>query len=119
MDAIIRRAQNLSLITLKEPIVTQDPIRVAIIGTAKRSHHLYGPILKAMDGVELVAIWGRSEDSAQRLGTSLGVPYYTDLDRLIRETAPQIGVVSVAYAANGQAGLMAVEHGLHVLVETP
>jgi predicted dehydrogenase len=27
--------------------------------------------------------------------------------------------VSVAYGANGEAGLMAVEHGLHVLLETP
>src|SRR5262249_39800491 len=37
----------------------------------------------------------------------------------IRETAPQIGVVSVSYGANGQVGLMAIEHGLHVLLETP
>jgi predicted dehydrogenase len=47
------------------------------------------------------------------------VPYYTDLDALIRATSPQIGIVSVAYHANGQVGLMALEHGLHVLLETP
>jgi predicted dehydrogenase len=97
----------------------QPPIRVAIIGTANRSDYLYGPLLKAMSGVELVAVWGRSPDSARRLGTSLEVPFYTDLDRLIRETAPEIGIVSVSYGANGQVGLMAVEHGLHVLLETP
>jgi len=101
------------------PAVTQ-PLRVAIIGTAARSDYLYGPLLRGLpQEVDLVAVWGRSPDSAQRLGTSLGVPWYTDLDRLIRETAPQIGIVSVAYAANGQVGLMAVEHGLHVLLETP
>ncbi len=94
-------------------------MRVAIIGTAARSDYLYGPLLKAMSGVELVAVWGRSHDSARRLGTSLGVPFYTELDRLIRETAPEIGIVSVSYGANGQVGLMAVEHGLHVLLETP
>jgi predicted dehydrogenase len=53
------------------------------------------------------------------LGASLDVPWYTDLDQLVRETAPQIGVVSVAYSANGEVGLMAVEAGLHVLLETP
>jgi predicted dehydrogenase len=37
----------------------------------------------------------------------------------MRETAPQIGIVSVNYSANGEVGLMAVEHGLHVLLETP
>ncbi len=96
------------------------PLRVAIIGTAARSDYLYEPIIKALPGeVELVSVWGRGADSARRLGESLGMPWYTDLDRLVRETAPQIGIVSVAYNANGQVGLMAVEHGLHVLLETP
>lgn len=113
-------ATNKVLHTQQGMIMTnQQPVRVALIGTAQRSLGMYGPILKAMPDVELVAVWGRSEGSAQRLGSSLGVPVYTDLDRLIRETSAQIGVVSVAYAANGEAGLMAVEHGLHVLVETP
>jgi predicted dehydrogenase len=98
----------------------QEPIRIAIIGTSARSDYLYGPLIqKIPEQVELVSVWGRSVESAKRLGESLGVPWYTDLDQLIRETAPSIGVVSVAYHANGQVGLMAVEHGLHVLLETP
>jgi len=97
-----------------------QPSRVAIIGTAARSNYLYGPILKALpEEVELVSIWGRSTGSARHLGESLAVPWYTDIDQLIRETAPDIGIVSVAYSANGEVGLMAVEHGLHVLLETP
>jgi predicted dehydrogenase len=55
----------------------------------------------------------------ERLGKSLGVPAYTDLDKLLGETGPEIGVVSVNYHANGEVGLMAVEAGLHVLLETP
>jgi predicted dehydrogenase len=96
-----------------------DPIRIAIIGTAKRSYRLFGPIVPHLPGVVLVSVWGRSEESARKLGESLGVPWYTDLDLLITETQPQIGIVSVAYGANGEAGLMAVEHGLHVVLETP
>jgi len=100
--------------------IAQTPLRVAIIGTARRSDYLYGPIVQALpNDVELVAVWGRSADSAKRLGESLGAPWYTDLDQLMRETAPQIGIVSVNYHANGEVGLMAVEHGLHVLLETP
>ena len=76
---------------------SQSPLRVALIGTAKRSEHLYGPLLKALPDVDLVAVWGRSEDSAARLGQRLGVPHYTDLETLKRETSAQIGVVSVAY----------------------
>ena len=97
-----------------------EPLRVAIIGTASRASYMYGPILKALsEQVTLVSVWGRSIDSARRLGKSLGVPWYTDVDQLIRETTPQMGVVCVAYAANGQVALMAVEHGLHILTETP
>jgi predicted dehydrogenase len=97
----------------------EESIRVAIIGTGNRSFAFYGPVIKQLQGVQLVSVWGRSRDSAQRLGESLDVPSYTDLDQLIRETSPQIGIVSVNYGANGQVGLMAVEHGLHVLLETP
>ena len=83
---------------------------------------MYRPLLKGLvlaGEVELVAVWSRSESSAQTLGNFLKVPAYTDIGRLVQETAPQIGIVAVAYAANGQAGLMAIENGLHVLVETP
>lgn len=99
---------------------TQEPLRVAIIGTGKRSDYLYGPILAALpDDVRLVGVWGRKEESARRLGESLGCPWYVDMRRLMRETAPQVGIVSVNYSANGEVGLMAVESGLHVLLETP
>jgi len=97
-----------------------DPIRVAIIGTGKRSDYLYGPLLKALpDEVELVSVWGRRAEPALHLGEGLGVPAYTELGRLVRETAPQVGIVSVNYSANGEVGLMAVQAGLHVLLETP
>lgn len=100
--------------------MTRQPLRVAIIGTAKRSDYLYGPLIKSMpEDVELVSVWGRSAESTQHLSKSLGVPGYTDMDKLVRETAPEIGVVSVNYHANGEVGLMAVQAGLHVLLETP
>lgn len=95
------------------------PLRVALIGTSRRSERFYGAILRHLPAVELVSVWGRNPDSAKRTGELLGVPHYTDIAELTRQTAPNIGIVSVAYAANGEAGLMAVESGLHVLLETP
>jgi predicted dehydrogenase len=96
-----------------------SPMRIALIGTSRRATTYYGPLLNAMPDVELVAVWGRSTESARKMGETLQVPWYTDLDQLIRDTQPQIGIVSVSYSANGSAGLMAIEHGLHVLLETP
>jgi len=98
----------------------KNPTRVAIIGTAKRSFYLYGPLLKALHPeVELVSVWGRSAEKARTLGEQLNVPWYTSLTELISQTGPQIGIVDVAYSANGEVGLMAVEAGLNVLLETP
>jgi predicted dehydrogenase len=95
-------------------------MRVAIVGTGARAGYLYAPLLAALrDEATLVAIWGRSAASASRMGERLRLPWYTDLDRLIRETAPRVGIVCVNKQANGEVALMAVEHGLHVLVETP
>jgi predicted dehydrogenase len=102
-------------------MTTQDPLRVAIIGAGRRSSYLYAPLLRAIPGVQLqlVSVWGRTAEKAQALGARLGVPAYARLDQLVRETAPHIGIVSVNYSANGQVGLMAVEAGLNVLLETP
>jgi predicted dehydrogenase len=100
--------------------MSNHPLRVAIIGTAKRSDYMYGPLIKSLpEDVELVSVWGRGAESVDRLGKSLGVPAYTDMDQLMRETAPEVGIVSVNYHANGEVGLMAVQAGLHVLLETP
>ncbi len=96
-----------------------EPIRVALLGGSRRSLGVYTPILRALPGVELVAAWSRSEESAHKLGARLGVPAYSELDRMVRETGAQVGIVSVSYGANGQVGLAAIEAGLHVLLETP
>jgi predicted dehydrogenase len=98
----------------------KKPIRVSIIGTAARSGYLYGPMLKSLsDEVSLVSVWGRTVESAKKLGESLGVPWYTGIEKLIQETNPQIGIVCVAYDANGTVGLMTIQNGLNVLLETP
>jgi predicted dehydrogenase len=101
-------------------MTVKEPLRVAIIGTAARSSYMYGPIIRALpDEVKLVSVWGRSEDSTKDLGEIFDVPWYIDLDKLMRDTQPQLGIVCVAYHANGSVGLMAVEAGLNVLLETP
>ena len=105
---------------MRKKIKKARQLRVAIIGTGARSSYMYGPLLNALsDHVRLVSVWGRSEKSAGILGELLGVPWFTNFNLLIRETEPDIGIVCVKASANGQVGLMAVESGLHVLLETP
>jgi len=99
---------------------SQQRLRVAIIGTAPRASVIFGPVLRGLtDELEVVAVWGRRTESASQLGHEFGVPWYLDIDKLVRETAPDIGIITVTYSANGQIALMAVEAGLHILTETP
>ena len=95
-------------------------IRAAIIGTGSRATYMYAPILRELtDEGLVVSVWGRIEESVNRTAAVFGVPGYTDLQKLIDETGPAIGIVCVNYNANGQVALMAVEHGLSILTETP
>jgi predicted dehydrogenase len=96
------------------------PVRFAIVGASKRSAYLYGPLLTTLnDDVELVGIWGRSEENAKPLGEKFHVPWFTNLEQLQAEARPDAAVVSVNYAANGVVGRRVVELGMHALLETP
>ena len=98
------------------------PLRVAIVGTAARSEYLYGPLAKALpEEATLVAVWPERRVTTRRLGRALRRPRGTaDLrGGCLREAGAEIAIVSVAYNANGAVGFLAVEQGLHVLLETP
>jgi len=95
-------------------------IRFAIIGASKRSDYLYGPLFTTLkDDVELIGVWGRSEEKARALGEKYRVPWFTDLEQMQAKVRPDAAVVSVKYAANGEVGRRIVELGLHALLETP
>src|SRR5512147_1576370 len=95
-------------------------IRFAIIGTGKRSDYLYAPLLNILkEDVELVGVWGRSEEKARELGERYHIPWFTDLDQLRNELEVDAAIVSVARPANGEIGRRVIELGLHALLETP
>lgn len=97
-----------------------DRIRFAIIGTGKRSDYLYAPLLNILkQDVELVGIWGRSEDKSRALGEKYHIPWFTDLNKLRNNSKADAAIVSVANPANGEIGRRVIELGLHALLETP
>jgi predicted dehydrogenase len=97
-----------------------ERVRFAIIGTGKRSHYLYAPLLKTLkQHVELVGVWGRSEEKARDLGEKYHIPWFTDPNQLRDELDVDAAIVSVANPANGEIGRRTIELGLHTLLETP
>ena len=81
----------------------EESIRVAIIGTGNRSFDFLWACRPAASGCAAGLCLGTQPRLGARLGESLGVPWYTDLDKLIRETAPQIGIVSVTMARTARS----------------
>ena len=97
-----------------------ERIRFAIVGTGKRSDTLYAPLLNTLkEDVELVGVWGRSEDKARELGEKYHVPWFTALDQMRNELDVGAAIVSVANPANGEIGRRIIELGMHALLETP
>jgi predicted dehydrogenase len=97
-----------------------ERIRVAIVGTGKRSDYLYAPLLHTLrEEVQFVGVWGRSEQKARELGEKHHVPWFTDLDQMRNALDVDAAIVSVANPANGAIGRHVIELGLHALLETP
>jgi predicted dehydrogenase len=98
----------------------KDRVRFVIIGTGTRSDEVYGPLLNILkEDVELVGIWGRSEEKARALGEKYHVPWLNNLEQVRNELEADAAIVSVANPANGEIGRKIIDLGLHALLETP
>jgi len=86
-----------------------ERIRFVVVGTSKRSDYLYGPLLALLrDEVEFVGIWGCSEEKSKALGEKYGVPWFTDLERMMNTATRSAGCISV----NGATTYSAIKSGL-------
>jgi predicted dehydrogenase len=95
------------------------PIRTAIVGTGFMGRvHLEA--VRRTEGVEVAAIVGRTEDSAQRLGAGFGVPLMkTDYREVLRDRTIDAVHVCTPNAQHYSMTKDALELGKHVLCEKP
>ena len=69
---------------------------------------------------EVVAVWSRTESKARRRAEAYGVPrYYTDCHAMIDECDIDGVIVASTPNVHYEQARLALEHGLHVLVEKP
>ena len=80
-------------------------------------HHarVYTEIL----GAQLVGVADINEERAQSIAEPLGVNAYGDFERLIKETHPDAVSIVVPTVQHYEVAKLAMEHGIHVLVEKP
>lgn len=97
--------------------------RVAIVGTGNRGSGAWGRELRRLQGhrVELVGLCDinrkRLEAARRRIGVDLAT--FTDLERMLRETRPNLLIVTTRDSAHDQQIIKAMEMGFDVLTEKP
>jgi UDP-N-acetylglucosamine 3-dehydrogenase len=92
--------------------------RVGLIGlgTMGRNHLR---ILTDLPGAELAAVCDASAEAATTVGQEHSVPYYTSPGEMFDREKLDAVVVAVPTRFHLEAGLAALDRGLHVLVEKP
>ncbi|MEZ4557969.1 MAG: Gfo/Idh/MocA family oxidoreductase [Caldilineaceae bacterium] len=98
--------------------MTNQPIRAGVIGAGANTRSRHIPGLQAIDGVEVVAVCNRSEESGRRVANDFGIPHvYTHWWDVI--AAPDIDAVVIGTwpYMHHRLSIAALEAGKHVMCE--
>ncbi|CAI8992748.1 putative dehydrogenase [Brevibacillus sp. IT-7CA2] len=92
-------------------------MNIAVLGTGFGAYHAH--LLKKMDGVDRVVVFGRNESKLQKLQEELHVEITEHIDEIMRD--PTIDVVDICLPSqlHRQFAVEALENGKHVFCETP
>ena len=95
-------------------------LNFALIGCgriAKRHSELLGH--DQIRGARLAAVCDIVPERAERMGRQFGVPWYTDMHRLMREVGPDVAVVLTESGRHSQHVVELASYGRHIVVEKP
>lgn len=93
-------------------------VRYALLGYGKVAH-LHAQAIKDAKDAQLVAVWGRNLEKAERFADTWGIKAYTDLSLMVKEAKVDAVVVTTVHPLHMEHTLKALDAGLHVLVEKP
>ena len=92
--------------------------RIAVVGLgAMGRNHLR--VVGDIDGAELVAVCDLDRDTAAAFGARHSVPSFTSWDEMFASEKIDAAIIAVPTRFHLDAGIAALERGLHVLVEKP
>lgn len=93
-------------------------IRTGIIGCGKVAH-LHVKAFTNSDQTNFVAVWSRSESSANSFADMYNVKACDDISRMIRENKLDLVIVCTPHPYHVQPTVSALRAGAHVLIEKP
>ncbi len=98
--------------------MANDPIRVGMIGAGANQRLRHIPGLQAIDGVEVVAVCNRSEESGQAVADEFGIASVTtDVDALLSDKSIDAISIGTWPYRHREYTVRALEAGKHVLCE--
>jgi UDP-N-acetyl-2-amino-2-deoxyglucuronate dehydrogenase len=94
------------------------PIRVALVGCGRISQTHFDAI-RAVDGVDLVAVCDVVEQRAREAGEQNGVPWFTAYPKMLADVASDAITICTPSGLHPQHGILAARAGKHVICEKP
>ncbi len=95
-------------------------LKVALVGCgriAKRHSELLGN--GQIDGASLVAVCDLVDEKAQKISASFGVPWFTDMHQMMKQTDPDVVVILTESGRHAEHAIALAPYGKHIVVEKP
>ncbi|MCB1123673.1 MAG: Gfo/Idh/MocA family oxidoreductase, partial [Verrucomicrobiae bacterium] len=93
-------------------------MKFGIYGTSMIAK-FHAQAIQAMEGSELVAIFGRRQSAADELARELGCRGYSDEEQFFKQSGIEIVTVATPSGAHMEPALKAAAAGVHVICEKP
>ena len=91
---------------------------IALVGCGRISErHLEA--IASEPALRLVAVCDEIEERARAAGEKWGVPWFTSYAAMLQEAPADIMAVCTPSGLHPRHGIMAAEHGMHVICEKP
>lgn len=95
-------------------------VRVMILGAGSWATTVHIPALRQYPDADIVGLWKRDASAARKFADDFSVPFASDdIPQLIRDCKPDAAIVSSVAALHYEQAKLALEAGLHVLIEKP
>ncbi len=94
-------------------------IGCAVVGLSPRGPFGRARPVAEQPNTELVAVCDVLGDVARRVGEEMGVPHYTDYEKLLEQDNVEMVFIATPDAEHAPQSIAALEAGVHVLCEKP
>lgn len=92
--------------------------RIAILGCGKVAH-LHAKAIENLSNAKLAGVWSRSENTARNFAEQYKVPFYKNIDELVRKENIDLAIVCSPHPFHLNPAVEAANAGTHVMVEKP